>query len=95
MRTAAIIISAVIAVAIMATGSVGLGILIALACVVYQVILSRGRSSTKSTTPQHALMWDIGRSGVFLIPLAGALLNGLWLVAAATVVVYGVNLMMS
>jgi hypothetical protein len=79
----------------MATGSVGLGILIALACVVYQVILTRGRLSTKSSTPQRGLMWDIARSGVFLIPLVGALLNGLWIVALATVVVYGVNLMMS
>jgi hypothetical protein len=51
--------------------------------------------STKTKTAEQALMQDIIRNGVFLIPLGGALLAGSWLAALATVVVFGVNLMMS
>lgn len=97
MRTLAIIISVIIAVAIAITSSVWLGILVAFACAVYQLILSYGRSGhgSERRTVQGALALDIVRSGVFLIPLGGALLNGFWLVALATVVVYGVNTFMS
>jgi hypothetical protein len=47
-RTAAIITSLIIALAIAATISVGLGVLIALACGAYQLIYDYGRSETGS-----------------------------------------------
>src|SRR5512135_702132 len=98
MRTLAVIISMVVTVAIAVTTSVWFGILIALCCVVYQVMLSHTRSSMGPATKTRvwlAFLHDTVRSGVFLIPLVGALLNGLWFVAVATVVVFMVNLMMS
>lgn len=91
MRTAAIIISMVVAVAVAAYASVGLGILIALACGVFQAILSYSRSRSRGTV-QGGLALDLTRSGVFLIPLIGALLQSLWVVAGATVAVYLVNM---
>jgi hypothetical protein len=97
MRKAAIIISIIIAILIAVTISGVLGILIAFCCVVYQAILEYGRTK-KSSGPaaiRVALVGDIVRNGVFLIPLVLALINGMWLVALATVVVYGINIFMS
>lgn len=63
----------------------------------YQVILDYGRSETVRArrTLRGAYVTDIARTGVFLIPLIVALASGAWIAAAATVVVFGVNLMMS
>jgi hypothetical protein len=90
-----IIISMVVAILIGITTSWVLGILLGLSCVVYQVILDYGRSTTRIRTVRGATLLDIARSGVFLIPLIVALGSGAWLAAGAIVVVFGVNLMMS
>jgi hypothetical protein len=97
MRAAAIIISIIVAVVIAATISGALGVLIALAMVVYQVILDYGQSKTgrEGRTVRGAYLTDIVRNGVFLVPLGLALINGLLPAVLATIVVYGVNLMMS
>lgn len=96
MRAAAIIISLIIAMVIAATISVWLGVLIALACVAYQLIYDYGRSATGSAkrTVRGAYMLDMVRNGVFLVPLAGALLGGSWYAVLATIVVFGINLLM-
>jgi len=97
MRVIAITISLIIAAAIGYTMSVELGVLIALACALYQAILEYGRRAAASlkTTAQKALMRDIVRSGLFLIPLGFALMSGLWIAALAIVAVYVINLSMS
>lgn len=70
-----------------------LGVLIALAMVGYQVILDYGSSETVRArrTVRGALLTDIARNCVFLIPLIVALASGAWIGVAATVVVFGVN----
>jgi hypothetical protein len=94
MRKAAIILSLIIAAAITIIQSAVLGILIALACGVYQMIQDYENSqfAAPRMTVNRALFLDIVKSGVFLLPLLGALLSGEWLAALATVVVYGINL---
>jgi hypothetical protein len=97
MRALAIIISVVIAGAVGSFYSWLVGALIGLACLLYQLILEYSRSETDSgkRTTGGAIVRDVVRNGVFLVPLAFALQGGLWYAALATVVVFGINLMMS
>jgi predicted PurR-regulated permease PerM len=94
-RALGIIVSLAVAGVIAYTTSWGLGLMLALACLLYQVILQYGRprffSEPASSAPGYTL--DVVRLGVFLIPLIGAVLSGAWLAVVATVVVCLINLL--
>jgi hypothetical protein len=93
-RALAIIFSLAVAGVIAYTTSWGLGLMLALACLLYQVLLQYGRPVffSEPASPAKGYTLDVMRIGVFLIPLIGALLSGAWRAAVATVVVCLINL---
>jgi hypothetical protein len=96
MRATGLLGSLIIAVVVAIYAAVWVGLGIAFAAIVFQLVLSYGRSqaSTKViNSPLSGALADIVRNGVFLIPLILAIVVRSWFGIIAVIVSYLLTLM--
>lgn len=91
MRSLGLVGALVIAVLVAVFSQIWIGATIALAALVFQCVLSYGRSQASASvinTPARGIISDLVRNGVFLIPLALSVVARSWLGIVGVVITY-------